>query len=127
MRNWNATMTDAPNPGHLLGDERRRDAVHVAVAPVTANEPLQPGQRIGLVEPGSVDLAGVCETPIGIVDPFLCEQVETGQRFWLFLFPNSVTGLRHVWTHPAFTVASRKVNATTDANEQRNLTSDARQ
>ena len=41
-------------------------------------------------------------SPVGIVDPFLKEPVEPGERFYIFLFPNTVTGLRHVWTHPAF-------------------------
>jgi hypothetical protein len=90
-----------PNLGATPGEDARRDAVHVAVAPMVAAERLLPGQHVGLLEDGR---AGVAEELIGIVDPFLTEAVRPGQRFWLFLYPETITSLRHVWTHPAFTV-----------------------
>lgn len=100
-------MDDSPQLGQLVPDgERRRDAIHVALAPVMAAERLAPGQHVGLVEAGNVELAGPCSVNIGIVDPFLTADVEPGQRFWLCLYPGTITGLRHVWTHPEFTAAA---------------------
>lgn len=92
------------NIGKILGDNTRRDALHFAVAPVIASHSLTPGQHIGLTQDGTATSAsGFGETkPIGIVDPFLTAQVSTGQRFWLFLYPNTITSLRHVWDHPDF-------------------------
>lgn len=94
--------------GQLITEEAGRDAVHVAVAPVIANERLQPGQDIGLVE--GQEVVGVVDDPIGIVDPFLKNPVVKGQRFWLFLYPNTITSLRHEWTHQSFSTESRDVS-----------------
>jgi hypothetical protein len=99
-------MEKGPNLGELISDsEQRRDAVHIAVASVTANELLQPGQHVGLQAPGVHEGVGPCEKNIGIVDPFLKGPVEVGQRFWLFIYPGTITALRHVWSHPLFTAA----------------------
>ena len=83
--------------GTLIGEHERRDAVHVAVLPAVAGIHLAPGEPVGIVE----GVARPCLAPIGIVDPFLDLHVQQGERFWLFLYPRSVTSLRHVWTHPA--------------------------
>lgn len=89
-----------PNLGQTPAADARRDAVHVAVAPVVAGQRLSPGEHVGfggngLVYPGMSPV-------IGVVDPFLVETVKPGQRFWLYLYPGTVTSLRHVWSHPAF-------------------------
>jgi hypothetical protein len=103
-------MDEGPRLGQLVEDgERRRDAIHIAVAPVTAVERLAPGQHVGLVEAGNLERVGPCDRNIGVVDPFLTEDVEPGQRFWLLLYPGTITGLRHVWTHPAFTMAAAAI------------------
>jgi hypothetical protein len=93
------TQQYTPNLGQLCADDARRDAIHIAVAPVVANETLNAGDHVGLTERGFGTLS---EPWVGIVDPFLAAPVERGQRFWLFLYPNTITGLRHVWSHPAF-------------------------
>lgn len=103
-------MSDTgPTIGKIITNgDHRRDAIHVAVAPVTAACRLNPGEHVGLV--GVEDLAGPCgEHNIGIVDPFLRKSVERNERFWLFLYPESITGLRHVWKHPAFNSAVPEV------------------
>jgi hypothetical protein len=100
-------MDEGPLLGRLIEDgDLRRDAIHIAVAPVTAANRLTPGQHVGLVEEGNLELAGPCEQNMGVVDPFLVNMVEPGQRFWLFLYPGTITGLRHVWTHPVFSKAA---------------------
>lgn len=84
--------------GKLIDQERGRDAIHIAVAPIEAGEKLNPGERVG-IEHGK---AMAIDPSIGIVDPFLMKPVRRGERFYLFLFPGTITSLRHEWIHPAF-------------------------
>lgn len=39
------------------------------------------------------------------MDPYLRRDVAFGEQCWLFLYPGSITSLRHEWTHPAFPAA----------------------
>jgi len=89
--------------GHVIDADMKRDAIHIAIAPVVATERLLPGQPIGLLTP---DRVSGSEPHVGIVDPFLSSPVEEGERFWIFLFPNTVTSIRHDWQHPAFARAA---------------------
>mgnify|MGYP000706412672 CR=1 FL=1 len=92
--------------GALIEGEQQRDAIHIAVAPVIAAERLFAGQAIGLVSNDMRTVSSKTEQPIGIVDPFLRGPVQQGQQFWMFLYPQTITSLRHDWTHPAFVEAA---------------------
>jgi len=112
-----------PNLGHLIGegDDVNRDAIHVAVVPMTAGEDLSIGSAFRL---GSTDqytaYNGNYGNAVGIVDPFLNAsevtywRVEKGQKFWGFLFPGTVTGMRHHWMHPAFKERTDSIPAFND-------------
>ena len=87
------------------GTTHQRDAIHIAVMPVTVQHGVQllPGAAVRFV--ANSDGATVCpvgrnETPVGVIDPFLHRKVHGGERVWLFLNPGSITSLRHDWTHP---------------------------
>ncbi len=90
--------------GKIITELRGRDAIHIAVAPMEAAELLRPNAHV-IIRAGKAEW---CEpenmaSAVGVVDPFLVDDVKAGERFWLFLYPGTVTSLRHVWTHPAFT------------------------
>lgn len=84
--------------GKLAKPDAGRDAVHIACAPTVAPCDLKTGDLVDAAgNPADWDDA------VGIVDPFLRSQVvNKGERFYVCLFPNTVTGLRHEWTHPAY-------------------------
>lgn len=75
-----------------------RDAIHLAVIPVMAKEPLMPGWDVTADGCAKDSL----NEPVGIVDPFLKRKVKPGEWFWLVIYPRKITSLRHVWEHPAF-------------------------
>lgn len=93
--------------GKLIDTPQQKDAIHIAVAPVVATAMLHPSQEIGFVEQGKTEKVGPVPAGqgIGIVDPFYRSMIQPEQRFWMFLFPQTVTGMRHEWQHPAFEAA----------------------
>jgi hypothetical protein len=95
-------MSEDLNLGKIITSEQPRDAIHIAVAPMTAAERLSPGQHVAVI--GNEAWGSSGET-VGVVDPYLKAAVKKGQRFWLFLYPGSIRSLRHEWTHPAFGAA----------------------
>lgn len=101
--------------GKIHSAEQERDAVHIALCSAVAGETLQPGQHVGFyaehmarnVVTDKLDGKFPATGLLGIVDPFLTQPVLTGQHFWLFLYPNTITDLRHEWTHPALETPGR--------------------
>ena len=88
--------------GKLAADTDTRDAIHVAIVPMLAGIGLEPGTLVSLDGKSAVkDEAN----PIGIVDPFLKATVNRGERFWMFMLPDTVQKLHHSWSHPAVDAA----------------------
>lgn len=97
---------DAPKLGQIIEGEAFRDAIHIAVTPILSGSKCYPGDHVGLLPDGRVSVKA---TPaIGIIDPYLPAQaIHEGEKVWLLMFPNTITGLRHEWTHPAFEAAQQ--------------------
>lgn len=96
-----------PVAGRLIeGDVWPRDAMHMAMAAVVADEKLSPGEHVGFIRDSKERVASTLinkfVSPIGIADPFLRGVVLPGQRFWMWLYPKTITGLAHHWSHPSF-------------------------
>jgi hypothetical protein len=112
--------------GTIIDENQKRDAIHLAVLPVTAGANLRPGQHVRLDKEGLAVAfyEGESETPaIGIVDPFLKSAVtngyehgpvKPGDRFWLVIYPRVITSLRHVWTHPDIPEEANSLQAQVD-------------
>ncbi len=96
-------MAEQTKLGVLIDEQAKRDAIHIAIAPVRAVDTLGPGAYVALAAGTTDEVVRVDrDRAIGIVDPFLRKQVRPGERFYLFLLPQTITSLRHEWTHPAF-------------------------
>jgi hypothetical protein len=89
--------------GTIREQDEGRDAIHIAVLtiPVTDQRRITPGQEVDALGRPTYRKDQV---PVGIVDPFLPGPIEVqeGQWFYVYLFPGTISGLRHVWTHEAF-------------------------
>lgn len=99
-------MNNTPEIGKIVKDTNaQRDAIHFAVAPCVAGHTLAPGAWVQLKDGQAIN--AMSWYSVGIVDPFLTAPVKAGERFWLMLKPNTVTSLRHDWTHPQFAPSVR--------------------
>lgn len=108
---------DQPRTGVKLDPHNipPRDAIHVAIMPVIVGEScfLTAGSRFRL-KPGTSDVAlnadyngrskdtGSHSDAVGVIDPFLPphNHLKQGDVVYGFLFPQSITGMRHHWKHP---------------------------
>lgn len=96
--------------GQLIDETAQRDAIHIAIAPVISAGNYRPGEHVGFMPDGRVGIRA--KAKIGIIDPFLPDGVSTDQRCYIFLYPQTVTGMRHHWAHPSFDTG--KVESTTE-------------
>ena len=88
--------------GRLCTDFAQKDAVHVAVVPVVAGQALYPGDSVALNDKKeAVKVKYSKELRIGVVDCFLTNPINKGERFYLMLLPGSIKSIRHDWTHSA--------------------------
>lgn len=90
--------------GKFIDETFQRDAVHVAIAPVQATEDMAPSDKIDLIFDSTYQVM-LSDEPIGLVDPYLAlitDVVKKGQWFYMVLLPNTVTGMRHHWSHTSF-------------------------
>lgn len=86
--------------GTFITANEKRDAIHIAVAPVKASQSLNPGEHITVRD--GVAYATRIGEGLGIVDPYLPRMVNKGEYFWFLMYPRTIKSLRHVWSHPHF-------------------------
>lgn len=113
MSDKRKVTTDALETLGTIIEDGGRDAIHLAVEPIVAGELLFPGQHIGIKESKAFGATHKIKM-LGIVDPFLKDTIQPGQKFWLVVYPRQITSLRHVWSHPDFTEVSTPLVDYTD-------------
>jgi hypothetical protein len=100
-------MSNELGLGQFITGSKEKDAVHIAVIPLVAGERFYPGDRFTCNSGTDVAMRYSGKDYIGVVDPFLSMRVEVGEKFWGFIKPGTVTGMRHEWQHPAFDYISK--------------------
>ncbi len=97
-----------PNMGKILNPEKEytRDATHVPIIPVIADQPLCPGQKIRLYKGVNGQFFAKDAYPentfMGVVDPFINGNIKEGDKFYCWIKPNTVKELWHEWKHSFF-------------------------
>lgn len=77
-----------------------RDAIHVAILVAESDESLEPGTHVSLIEGSKTKVSEFGTRLIGIVNPFSTQSTYPGIPFCVFIYPNTIVGLRHEWSHP---------------------------
>lgn len=86
----------------------KRDAVHIAITPVTISGFVSPGEKVVWADKSQNTVKKAeKEKPIGVIDPFLKYNLYPGSTAYLCLYPNEVTGMTHSWEHPEFEPESK--------------------
>src|SRR5688572_24836400 len=91
-------MSEHLKLGEIITRSHQRDAIHIAVLPMEAGQEMAPGAHVHLKD--GKGYSGPVGRQMGVVDPFLRRPVKEGEHFWLFMYPGSITALRHEWDHP---------------------------
>ena len=86
--------------GKLTHHTGIKDAIHIACISVKAAHYMYPCATVTVDE--NMVARNAKLGAIGIVDPFLRTRINEGDTFWVFLFPGTITSLRHEWEHPHF-------------------------
>ena len=102
--------------GSIITANEKRDAIHLAVEPARAGHALKAGWEVGFLPDGRM---GICDKPVGIVDPFLKVIVNENDHFWCVIYPRRITSLRHVWSHPDFPEEGEPPASRTTTEEQK--------
>lgn len=96
-----------PKIGHMLEGPGDKDAIHIAVVPVQLGEDMEAGAAVNVVN-GKAYRAYA--TAIGILDPFLNNSMLFEDSWvYMFLYPNTITDLRHEWTLSSYDNNSTQV------------------
>lgn len=89
--------------GQLIFGNGYRDAVHIAIEPViTGEDGLRPGEHVSIRD-GKIYSSDSNDSNVGIIDPFLrIPHLSKGEKCYILLYPNTITSIRHHWSHPKF-------------------------